>query len=206
MKKRIILTLVVAIILACLLAVGVSARDKIDSGKCGDNLTWTLYDDGELVINGTGAMKNYTHQYDSQSYKTLTTAPWGSYYDKLKKLTIANGVTIGTNYKDVLKIFDIQDGYAIANMEVETKQQDGTTDIIEKTYRNKSIFKKDYLDLYLLFGYKKINKEWKMVTAKELKKLMDTNKELLVFYIDFNGMDNEVVNPGEVISFSVTHQ
>ena len=125
-------------------------------------------------------------------------------YDDLP--TIANGVTIGTNYKDVLKIFGIQDGYAIANMEVPTKQEDGTTDIIEKTYRNKSIFKKDYLDLYLLFGYKKVNKEWKMVTVKELKKLMDTDKELLVFYIDFNGMDNEVVKPGEVISFSITHQ
>ena len=125
-------------------------------------------------------------------------------YDDLP--TIANGVTIGTNYKDVLKIFGIQDGYAIANMEVPTKQEDGTTDIIEKTYRNKSIFKKDYLDLYLLFGYKKVNKEWKMVTVKELKKLIDTDKELLVFYIDFNGMEDEVVKPGEVISFSITHQ
>ena len=34
---------------------------------------------------------------------------------------------------------------------------------------------------------------------------MDTDKELLVFYIDFNGMDNEVVNTGEVISFSIIH-
>ena len=125
-------------------------------------------------------------------------------YDDLQ--TIANGVTIGTNYKDVLKMFGIQDGYAIANMEVPTKQQDGTTDIIEETYRNKSIFKKDYLDLYLLFGYKKVNKKWKMVTAKELEKLMDTDKELLIYYIDFNGTEDEVVNKGEVIAFSITHQ
>lgn len=125
-------------------------------------------------------------------------------YDDLP--TIANGVTIGTNYKDVLKIFGIQDGYAIANMEVPTKQQDGTTDIVEETYKNKSIFKKDYLDLYLLFGYKKVNKKWKMVTAKELEKLMDTDKELLIYYIDFNGTEDEVVNKGEVIAFSITHQ
>lgn len=125
-------------------------------------------------------------------------------YDDLP--TIANGVTIGTNYKDVLKIFGIQDGYAIANMEVPTKQQDGTTDIVEETYKNKSIFKKDYLDLYLLFGYKKVNKKWKMVTAKELEKLMDTDKELLIYYIDFNGMEDEMVKKGEVIAFSITHQ
>ena len=120
--------------------------------------------------------------------------------------TIANGVTIGTNYKDVLKIFDIQEGYAIVNMEVSTPEKDGTTDVIEETYRNKSIFKKDYLDLYLLFGYKKVNKEWQMVTAKELEKLMDTDKELLIYYIDFNGMEDELVNKGEVIAFSITHQ
>lgn len=125
-------------------------------------------------------------------------------YDVLP--TIANGVTIGTNYKDVLKTFDIQEGYAITNMEVSTKEKDGTTDVIEGTYKNKSIFKKDYLDLYLLFGYKKVNKAWKMVTAKELTKLMDTDKELLIYYIDFNGMEDELVNKGEVIAFSVTHQ
>lgn len=125
-------------------------------------------------------------------------------YDDLP--TIANGVTIGTNYKDVLKIFGIQDGYAIANMEVPTKQQDGTTDIVEETYKNKSIFKKDYLDLYLLFGYKKVNNKWKMITAKELEKLMDTDKELLIYYIDFNGMEAEMVKKGEVIAFSITHQ
>ena len=120
--------------------------------------------------------------------------------------TIANGVTIGTNYKDVLKIFDIQEGYAIVNMEVSTPEKDGTTDVIEEAYRNKSIFRKDYLDLYILFGYKKVNKEWQMVTAKELEKLMDTDKELLIYYIDFNGMEDELVNKGEVIAFSITHQ
>ena len=120
--------------------------------------------------------------------------------------TIANGVTIGTNYKDVLKIFDIQEGYAIVNMEVSTPEKDGTTDVIEEAYRNKSVFRKDYLDLYLLFGYKKVNKEWQMVTAKELEKLMDTDKELLIYYIDFNGMEDELVNKGEVIAFSITHQ
>ena len=125
-------------------------------------------------------------------------------YDELPK--IANGVTIGTNYKDVLKIFDIQEGYAIANMEVSTKEHDGTTDVIEETYRNKSIFRKDYLDLYLLFGYKKVNNEWKMITAKELTKSTDTDKELLIYYIDFNGMEDELVNKGEVIAFSITHQ
>ena len=62
------------------------------------------------------------------------------------------------------------------------------------------------LDLYLLFGYKKVNDEWTMITAKELKKLIDTDEELLIYYIDFNGMSDEIVDKGEVISFSITHQ
>lgn len=147
--------------------------------KRGEELTVNAWNDLEVI-------------YNNEDYNDLP--------------TIANGVTISTNYKDVLKTFGIQDGYAIANMEVETKEKDGTTDVIEETYRNKSIFKKTYLDLYLLFGYKKVNKEWKMVTAKELEKLMDTDKELLIYYIDFNGMEDEVVNKGEVIAFSITHQ
>ena len=40
------------------------------SGTCGENLTWTLSDNGELRISGTGAMKNY--YYTSNNFR-----PWG---------------------------------------------------------------------------------------------------------------------------------
>lgn len=147
--------------------------------KRGEELTVNAWNDLEVI-------------YNNEDYNDLP--------------TIANGITIGTNYKDVLKTFGINEGYAIANMEVDTEEKDGTTDVIEETYHNKSIFRKDYLDLYLLFGYKKVNNKWKMITAKELEKLMDTDKELLIYYIDFNGMEDEMVKKGEVIAFSITHQ
>ena len=147
--------------------------------KRGEELTVNAWNDLEVI-------------YNNEDYNDLP--------------TIANGITIGTNYKDVLKTFGINEGYAIANMEVDTEEKDGTTDVIEETYHNKSIFRKDYLDLYLLFGYKKVNNKWKMITAKELEKLMDTDKELLIYYIDFNGTEDEVVNKEEVIAFSITHQ
>ncbi len=44
----------------CLGAAAYAEPAVIDSGTCGadgDNLTWTLYDTGELVIDGTGAMR-----------------------------------------------------------------------------------------------------------------------------------------------------
>ncbi|MBE6617093.1 MAG: hypothetical protein E7627_04010 [Ruminococcaceae bacterium] len=65
----------------------------IDSGECGDNLTWTLYEDGELAIGGTGEMWDYNWEYDSKLYQFVTTAPWGKYYSVVTKLTIAEGVT-----------------------------------------------------------------------------------------------------------------
>ena len=62
MKKRMIKNLLLTVIMAVLcFAVGVtaSAQDRtiVDSGECGaqgDNVIWTLYDDGELVISGEG--------------------------------------------------------------------------------------------------------------------------------------------------------
>ena len=49
----------------------------------GDNLTWTLYDNGTLTISGTGAMKEYYGSDDSPAY----------YNSKIKKVVIENGIT-----------------------------------------------------------------------------------------------------------------
>ena len=58
------------------------------SGTCGDNLTWTLTDDGTLTISGTGSMTGYS--YDE--------APWYSKRSSIQSLIIESGVTsIGRN-------------------------------------------------------------------------------------------------------------
>ena len=68
-----------------------SSAGVVASGECGaegDNLTWVLYDDGRLVISGTGAMMDYMS--DSE-------VPWYSHLDDIKTVTIESGVTsIGT--------------------------------------------------------------------------------------------------------------
>ncbi len=58
------------------------------SGTCGangDNLTWTLDDNGTLTINGTGQMRNY--------FYSSGTAPWESCRTGIKEVVIENGVT-----------------------------------------------------------------------------------------------------------------
>ena len=62
-----------------------SSRPYYGSGTCGENLEWTLYADGELVISGTGEMYNYS-SWDN-------TAPWYGKKANIKSLTISDGVT-----------------------------------------------------------------------------------------------------------------
>ena len=60
---------------------------SVDSGTCGDNLTWTLDDEGTLTISGTGEMEDYD---------ALT--PWYSNRTIIKKVVISDGVTTIGNY------------------------------------------------------------------------------------------------------------
>ncbi len=58
----------------------------VASGTCGaqgDNLTWTLYDNGELVIGGEGDMADYRY----------ANAPWISYRDTIQTVTVQSGIT-----------------------------------------------------------------------------------------------------------------
>ncbi len=59
-----------------------------NSGTCGDNLTWTLDDEGTLTISGTGEMDNFL--YISWA---CSEAPWYSVRSSIKEIIINNGVT-----------------------------------------------------------------------------------------------------------------
>ena len=52
----------------------------VDSGKCGDNVTWELDDAGVLTISGTGDMYNEN-------------VPWYSVRHTIKKIVISDGIT-----------------------------------------------------------------------------------------------------------------
>jgi len=70
------------------IAISYTAASAAESGKCGDNLTWTLDDGGKLTISGTGDMWNYG-EYD---------APWRKITYHIYKVVLESGVTsIGDN-------------------------------------------------------------------------------------------------------------
>ncbi len=62
-------------------AVNVQAADD---NTCGENLTWSLSDDGTLTVSGTGAMKNYGYEYF---------VPWYTQRESIVKIVVEDGVT-----------------------------------------------------------------------------------------------------------------
>ncbi len=61
------------------------SEPTIASGKCGENVTWTLYERGLLDIIGTGKIDfSYSEEYG---------LPWFSYRSYIKTVNIGNGVT-----------------------------------------------------------------------------------------------------------------
>lgn len=99
MKIKKLISLILCVVLAAAVipmqAFADSERETVDSGFCGangENLSWVLYDDGELVISGEGRMASYT-------IGSSTALPgWYEYYDMIDVITLKEGVTsIGNN-------------------------------------------------------------------------------------------------------------
>ena len=77
----------------------------IDSGSCGENVTYTLYDSGLMVITGTGDMYDNTRSYDS-------------YRSRIYEVVIDDGVTkIGARaFKEYDSIMSVIIGDSVTNI------------------------------------------------------------------------------------------
>ncbi len=98
--KKLLSVLLCAVLLFTTASVALAAdetRTVVDSGFCGaqgENLTWTLYSDGELVISGEGDMDWYDVFTGSKPKLT----PWNDHYNKIDVITVEEGITgIGLN-------------------------------------------------------------------------------------------------------------
>lgn len=57
------------------------ASPSITSGMCGDEVKWTLYENGLLAIDGNGQMYDFSE------------TPWSAYNDSILQIVISDGVT-----------------------------------------------------------------------------------------------------------------
>lgn len=87
MKKKLLSMVFVLFMLCAVMPVIANAATSGNCGANGDNVTWTLDDEGTLTINGEGDMKDYT-SYPGGSY-----APWHDNCLSVKKVVIDQGVT-----------------------------------------------------------------------------------------------------------------
>ncbi len=60
----------------------------VASGSCGDDVTWTLYDNGELRLTGSGETEGYPGEFPG----------FYSYKDQCKTLVVGDGVTLLGTY------------------------------------------------------------------------------------------------------------
>ncbi len=84
--RRIGILIISVIICISLLPLSLFAQDLPVSGKCGENLFWTLSDDWTLTIYGTGEMYSYIPHQDDE-------CPWATRAQSIKNLVIEEGVT-----------------------------------------------------------------------------------------------------------------
>ncbi len=80
MKKLISIFFLLALMV--LLSPAVSAAEIVDSGSCGENVTWTLDSEGILTISGTGPMEDDT--FDSSLFRGST---------QITQVVVQEGVT-----------------------------------------------------------------------------------------------------------------
>ena len=83
MKKILTTILMIGVVVCVLMSANVLVFAQ-ESGTCGDNVIWTLDDDGVLTISGSGAIYDYPNGFD---------APFATYNNKVKKIVIEDGIT-----------------------------------------------------------------------------------------------------------------
>lgn len=127
--------LITAAVLLCSVT---ASAETLASGTCGDNLTWTITEEGELIIGGTGAMLDFVSSSD---------IPWYTYRVSVTKVTIQDGVTnignlafYGTNLtyisigKDVASIGD--DAFLMCSSLTSISIPEGVTEIGNEAFYN----------------------------------------------------------------------
>ncbi len=90
-----LLALLLAVVMVCVGLPLVAAEEPtiVDSGTCGENLMWTLDNEGTLTISGEGRMDSFGWSRDEALNMLITTAPWRQYHGDIRTVLLEDGVT-----------------------------------------------------------------------------------------------------------------
>ncbi len=94
---RHIAIVIIMLCMMCLSSMQVQAAKIVDKGKWGDNITWTLDDEGTITFSGKGKMKKgtTTHEmfYEDGGNSKYEMYTWAGYLLDIKKIVIKEGIT-----------------------------------------------------------------------------------------------------------------
>ena len=88
--SAIVLSLILFLIPSFAKAAAPDSANVVASGKCGDDATWTFYDNGLLLIGGKGQMWDFS---DYGSYRG-----WEDYIDQITSISVEENVSMVGNY------------------------------------------------------------------------------------------------------------
>ncbi len=168
MKKKILAVFLAVLTMVMIIpfsAYAAGGRSVVDSGNCGlngDNLKWTLYDDGELVISGEGEMDWYFDDLDGKLGASKP-APWSKYFDRIEVITISEGVTRVGSYALVGE--NIQ--YYKINFPKSLKYLESNEDYYGNIFDKIRDYQKE--GKHIAFSYAGIHKDWILVDCKVYK-------------------------------------
>ena len=83
MKRKLTSLLLILVMALALLPFGAATAEAVQSGKCGDNVTWKL-DSGVLTVSGSGKMTDFTDE---------NLPPWIESIEDVEKIVVGSGVT-----------------------------------------------------------------------------------------------------------------
>ena len=87
MSKKLWILLALAVLVS---AIWCGAAVAASSGSCGENATYTLTDDGILIISGSGNMDDFMNNVGMAEKDTI---PWYSQRSSIKTIVILEGIT-----------------------------------------------------------------------------------------------------------------
>jgi len=86
--KKTVVTIFLVAIFAIMYSGGTITASAEESGTIGENISWTLSDDGTLTLTGTGEII-----FEHNPYYIKPEIPWDASKGNIKKVIIGNGIT-----------------------------------------------------------------------------------------------------------------
>ena len=104
----------------------------VDSGKCGNNLEWTLDENGVLTISGNDPMDDYyADWYNDDLRQGRTLPPWQDHSEQISKVVAADNLSrVGdAAFNDCVNLTEVEFGGYVTEIGMDAFRNTGLTEV-----------------------------------------------------------------------------